>query len=101
MQSPFNKHYSNSEIVFDYAAKTESIKEIETQMAAAGFWDNQESAQTAVASLKSLKAITTPLDELTGSVEDLSVLLEMCEEDPEMEDEVSSEIDRLQQLCEE
>lgn len=101
MQSPFNKHYSNSEIVFDYAAKTESIKEIETQMSAAGFWDNQESAQTAVASLKSLKAITTPLDELTGSVEDLSVLLEMCEEDPEMEDEVSSEIDRLQQLCEE
>ncbi|MGC6450404.1 MAG: peptide chain release factor 2 [Pirellulaceae bacterium] len=85
----------------DYAAKTESIKEIETQMSAAGFWDNQESAQTAVASLKSLKAITTPLDELTGSVEDLSVLLEMCEEDPEMEDEVSSEIDRLQQLCEE
>ena len=70
-------------------------------MSAAGFWDNQESAQTAVASLKSLKAITTPLDELTGSVEDLSVLLEMCEEDPEMEDEVSSEIDRLQQLCEE
>ena len=70
-------------------------------MSAAGFWDNQESAQTAVASLKSLKAITTPLDELTGSVEDLSVLLEMCEEDSEMEDEVSSEIDRLQQLCEE
>ena len=70
-------------------------------MSAAGFWDHQESAQTAVASLKSLKAITTPLDELTGSVEDLSVLLEMCEEDPEMEDEVSSEIDRLQQLCEE
>ena len=70
-------------------------------MSAAGFWDHQESAQTAVASLKSLKAITTPLDELTGSVEDLSVLLEMCEVDPEMEDEVSSEIDRLQQLCEE
>ena len=27
----------NSEIVFDYAAKTESIKEIETQMSATGF----------------------------------------------------------------
>ena len=49
-------------------------------MAAAGFWDNQETAQAAVANLKSLKAITAPLDELTTAAGDLTVLLEMCQE---------------------
>lgn len=70
-------------------------------MAAANFWDNQESAQVAVANLKSLKAITTPLNDLTSAAEDLTVLLEMCQEDPEMEEEVTGEICRLEALCEE
>tara|TARA_B100000700_G_scaffold25682_1_gene24791 strand:+ start:18876 stop:19859 length:984 start_codon:yes stop_codon:yes gene_type:complete len=70
-------------------------------MAAANFWDNQESAQAAVANLKSLKAITTPLNDLTSAAEDLTVLLEMCQEDPEMEEEVTGEICRLEALCEE
>tara|TARA_B100000676_G_scaffold312374_1_gene386263 strand:- start:1008 stop:1991 length:984 start_codon:yes stop_codon:yes gene_type:complete len=70
-------------------------------MAAANFWDNQESAQVAVANLKSLKAITTPLNDLTSAAEDLTVLLEMCQEEPEMEEEVTGEICRLEALCEE
>tara|TARA_Y100001934_G_scaffold42806_1_gene51580 strand:- start:897 stop:1880 length:984 start_codon:yes stop_codon:yes gene_type:complete len=70
-------------------------------MAAANFWDNQESAQAAVANLKSLKAITTPLNDLTSAAEDLTVLLEMCQEEPEMEEEVTGEICRLEALCEE
>ena len=69
-------------------------------MAAAGFWDHQETAQAAVANLKSLKAVTTPLDELTAAAEDLTVLLEMCQEEPEMEAEVEQEITRLESLCE-
>ena len=69
-------------------------------MAAAGFWDHQETAQAAVANLKSLKAVTAPLDELTAAAEDLTVLLEMCQEEPEMEAEVEQEITRLESLCE-
>ena len=69
-------------------------------MAAAGFWDHQETAQAAVANLKSLKAITAPLDELTTAAGDLTVLLEMCREEPDMEEEVEQEITRLESLCE-
>ncbi len=68
-------------------------------MAAADFWDNQETARAAVARLKSLKTVSTPLDELTSAVEDLSVLLEMCQDEPEMEGEVEQEITRLESLC--
>ncbi len=70
-------------------------------MAMANFWDNPETAQAAVANLKSLKNITTPLDELTTATEDLRVLLEMCQEDPDLEPEVEQEISRLELLCEE
>ena len=69
-------------------------------MAGANFWDNQETAQAAVADLKSLKAITVPLDELTSAAEDLTVLLEMCQEEPDMEAEVEQEVFRLETLCE-
>ena len=69
-------------------------------MAAADFWDNQETAQLAVANLKSLKAITGPLDQLTSAAEDLTVLLEMCQEEPDMEEEVEQEVSRLETLCE-
>ncbi len=65
-------------------------------MAAAGFWDNQESAQETVAELKSLKAIAGPLTELIDSSDDLAALLEMADEDPEIADEVVSEIKRLE-----
>jgi len=96
----FSKNYSNSEIVFDYVKKSESIQRIESQMAAADFWDNQETAQLAVTNLKSLKAITVPLDQLTSAAEDLTVLLEMCQEEPDMEEEVEQEVSRLETLCE-
>ena len=69
-------------------------------MAAADFWDHQETAQLAVANLKSLKAITGPLDQLTSAAEDLTVLLEMCQEEPDMEEEVEQEVSRLETLCE-
>lgn len=69
-------------------------------MASAGFWDNPETAQAAVASLKSLKSTTVPLDELTMAAEDLSVLLEMCQDEPDMEAEVEEEVTRLERLCE-
>ncbi len=41
-------------------------------MAAPGFWDNQESAQQTVVSLKSLKAILAPLEEALRGTGDLT-----------------------------
>ena len=65
-------------------------------MVAEGFWDNQESAQETVATLKSLKAVAGPLTELLSSSDDLAALLEMAAEDPEIEAEVAGELKRLE-----
>jgi hypothetical protein len=50
------------ETVFDYDGKTAAAAKAEADMAAPGFWDNQELAQQTVAQLKSLRALLKPLD---------------------------------------
>lgn len=67
-------------------------------MGAANFWDNQEKAQEVVGQLKSVKAIVTPMKELSDSEEDLRALVEMAEEDPEIESEIVGEINRLEKV---
>ncbi len=67
-------------------------------MAAANFWDDQESAQETVGQLKSLKAIVSPMQELLTAGEDLEALLEMGEEDPDIVPEIESEIGRLEKV---
>ena len=69
-------------------------------MVADGFWDNQESAQETVATLKSLKAVAGPLTELLSASDDLAALLEMAAEDPEIEAEVAGELRRLESSLE-
>lgn len=69
---------------------------IENQMAAAGFWDNQEKAQSVVSSLKAVKAIVGPMNEMLSVGGDLEALLEMADEDPDIEAEVRCEVGNLE-----
>jgi len=89
------------ETVFDYDAKSAQVAKIETDMAAAGFWDNQEKAQRAVGQLKSLKSLVKPLQDAIAAAEDLTALLEMAEEDNSLATEVEGEVSRLEQVVEE
>lgn len=50
-------------------------------MAAAGFWDNQESAQDTVAEMQRLKALVEPVRQMILAGDDLKVLMEFAEED--------------------
>ncbi|MEE2826715.1 MAG: peptide chain release factor 2, partial [Planctomycetota bacterium] len=84
------------ETVFDYDNKRQEVSVIENQMAAPGFWDNQEKAQQVVGSLKSVKSIVGPMAELLAAGEDLEALLEMADDDPEIAAEIRSEISRLE-----
>lgn len=90
--------WSNSETLFDYAAKRQEIADIENEMGRPGFWDVSERAQKTVLKLKGLKAVVGPMDELTSSSGDLSALLEMAEEDASILDDVRSELQRLEQV---
>lgn len=89
---------SNSETLFDYAAKLARTKEIETSMGQSGFWDDNDAAQRQVAEMKALKTIVNPMTELKQSAEDLEVLFEMAEEDESVGGEVVAELERLEDI---
>ena len=78
-----------SGIVFDLAGKLKRVDEINAQMAAAGFWDDQESAQQLVNELRRLKLAAKPLEEISSGADDLGVLMEFAEEDPDSEAELA------------
>ena len=79
-----------------YETKKSDLKEIETEMADAGFWNDQEKAQETVGKLKSLKSVLEPLESNLTAYEDLNAMIEMADEDDSFADEVSSEIKRLE-----
>ena len=54
----------------DYDAKKKEIGEIEDQMAAPGFWDDQEKSQSVVSRIKSLKALVKPMDEIIKELDE-------------------------------
>ncbi|QDV83385.1 peptide chain release factor 2 [Stieleria sp.] len=82
----------------DHRGKAGQIKKIEAKMGQPDFWDDNESAQKTVGELKALKAIVGPMNELSSSVEDLSVLMEMADEDESVAAEVSQELSRLENI---
>jgi peptide chain release factor 2 len=69
-------------------------------MAAPGFWDDPESAQKVVQSLKSLKATLDPADEIGRLVDDARLLAELAaeENDAAAVAQVRTDIDRATKL---
>ncbi|OYV85553.1 MAG: peptide chain release factor 2 [Planctomycetia bacterium 21-64-5] len=82
--------------LFDYDIKRAKAAEIEARMGQPGFWDHQERAQATVGELKALNAIIKPIGEMIAASDDLAVMLEMAEEDPQMAAEVPPELERLE-----
>jgi len=79
------------------SAKQIRVTEINDEMGAAGFWDNQEYAQGLISELRRLNTTIKPLEELQGASEDISVLIEFADEDEtgESEKELRGAIERL------
>jgi len=61
-------------------------------MSAPDFWSDQQAAQKVVGELKALKAIVTPLDDLSRRIEDLRILYELADEEDSAE--TLAEVDR-------
>ncbi|QDT38050.1 Peptide chain release factor RF2 [Stratiformator vulcanicus] len=72
---------STSGTVFDYDSLQQRIREINERMAAADFWDDQESAQATVSELQRIQGTLKPLESLVQSAEDIEVMIELTEED--------------------
>ena len=63
-------------------------------MSDAGFWDDQEKAQSVVGKLRSLKALLKPFDEITTVLVDLDLMIEL--DDEEFSAEVPENLKRLE-----
>ncbi|MBN1942520.1 MAG: peptide chain release factor 2 [Phycisphaerae bacterium] len=74
------------------------MAELEGKMAAPGFWDNQEAAQKVVAQLKALKAVVSPMKDLSRRVEDVQVHYDLAREADSQEEfrEVAATAQQIQ-----
>lgn len=79
--------------LFDPAGLKEKIKKLNEESMKEGFWDDQEKAQTVLKNKKALEAEVEEFQQLETGVEDLDVLVELYEAEPD--DSIESEIDEL------
>ena len=83
----------NSETVFDYDRHKSRLEEIDQEMAAPGFWDDADAAQSTVSELSRLKERTGAVEDLVSAQGDLEVLLEFAEEDASTVGDLIAELD--------
>jgi peptide chain release factor 2 len=59
------------------------LSDLETLMAGEKFWDNREQAQKTIEEANTLRARTEPILKAEKQLEDLQVMVELCEAEPE------------------
>jgi len=86
------------EAVLDLPAKRVTIAELEEQAAAPDLWSDQEHAQAVTSRLSRLQAEVERVMALRVRLDDLSVLVDLAEEesDPGTVEEVRREVNRIQ-----
>jgi peptide chain release factor 2 len=78
--------------IFDIDAKRQTLASLEERMAAAGFWNDQQAAQSVVQQVKALKAWVEPFDAIDGRITSARELEEMLAAEPD--EDLSTELDR-------
>jgi peptide chain release factor 2 len=66
--------------IFDLGGKERDVKKLEEQMAAPGFWDDQEAAHKVIEACNALKLWTVPLIDLKSRFQDVKELFPEAEE---------------------
>jgi peptide chain release factor 2 len=84
--------------LFDLADQQERLKELETEMVAETFWDDQQQAQQKIAELREVKDIVEHINRLIAAQEEVQVLLELLqeEEDPSLISECEATLKAFQ-----
>ncbi len=86
---------------FDAPAKEAEIKELETQMSAPDFWDNQEKAQKIVQKRSRLEKALQNQKDFETAVSDAEVLFEFAETDEDSVGELIELIEKLEKEVDE
>ncbi|MEX2179424.1 MAG: peptide chain release factor 2 [Gemmatimonadaceae bacterium] len=77
---------------FDIAGKRETLTELETQMADAGFWTRQDHARSVVQQVKSVKSLVDAFGGLEERLRSAAELAEMLDAEPD--EDLATELDR-------
>jgi peptide chain release factor 2 len=70
---------NTSGIGFDLPGKKSQLLKLEEKMSTAGFWDNQDTAQSVISQMSCLRAVLEPAEEVCRGVKDLAELFELAE----------------------
>lgn len=81
---------------FDEPAKEIELKELNSQMSAEGFWDNQETAQKIVQKRSRIEKALESQKSFETAVSDAEVLFEFAEDDEDSANELSELIGKLE-----
>jgi len=89
--------------IFDVSAKEKRLAEIDVEMGAPTFWEDNRRAQELIRERAELQRVVTRAGELGRSAEDLGVLLELAAEagDGSLDGEIGEGVARLQRELEE
>ncbi len=71
--------------LFDLDTKKARIQELEHDMTAPGFWDDQSEAQKVINEVNGIKGFVTSFEEISSELEDLEVTFEMAKEENDEE----------------
>ena len=80
MRGGSSRGSSSSETLFDLGDKTSRREELNREMEAPHFWNDQERAKGIIAELKTLNGVLKPFEALTRQSDDLEALVELAEE---------------------
>lgn len=89
--------WTSSGGIFDLPAKDKRLAEIDAEMGAPTFWEDNRAAQELIRERAELQRVTTRVAELARAAEDLGVLLELAAEagDGSLDAEIAEGIGRL------
>ncbi len=67
--------------IFDVAALTEKVAELDAKAVEPGFWDNPDKARTIIDETNRYRAILKPFDAVSTALEDAELLIELAEQE--------------------
>ena len=79
-------------IVFDLAARRETLAAMQDKTQQAGFWDDPEAAQEHMKKISNLQRFIAPWDDLQSTLQDLRVLADLAieEDEADLEEEIDA-----------
>ena len=86
--------------IFDVVGKSARIEKLDKEMAASGFWDNQDQAREVIAEANRLKGWVDPWKKLDAQSSDLVEMASLLETEPDddLEAEWLSEVEEMERL---